>query len=72
MIAQKSVYRDTIDKLKNLPSTECESCQYLESCYGGCPVLWKNYSFDTMKKHKEMYVIKKTAAPEGTAANAQI
>lgn len=54
-IAQKPLYRDTIEKLKQLPSAECESCRYLNSCYGGCPVLWKNYSFDAMKKFKEMY-----------------
>lgn len=55
-IAQKSVYRDTIEKLKQLPSTECESCQYLDSCYGGCPVLWKNYSFNAMMQFKEKYI----------------
>lgn len=52
LFAQRSVYKDIIKTLKQLPSTECESCKFLESCYGGCPVLWKNYSFDAMKKLK--------------------
>lgn len=54
-IAQKPIYRTVIDKLKQYPSTKCKSCQYLEMCYGGCPVLWKNYSFEAMKKFKDMY-----------------
>ena len=46
------VYRHTMDSLRKLPSDECISCQYLESCYGGCPVLWKNYSFEALKAFK--------------------
>lgn len=46
------VYRHTMESLRKLPSNECTSCQYLESCYGGCPVLWKNYSFEALKAFK--------------------
>lgn len=54
-IFKKSLYRDTIDKLKKYPSNKCTSCEYLESCYGGCPVTWKNYSFEAITKFKEEY-----------------
>lgn len=54
-IIQKGVYRSTIDKLKQLPSDRCKSCEYLNSCYGGCPVIWKNYSFKALEKFKEEY-----------------
>lgn len=42
------------DSLKRLPSSECSSCRYLKSCYGGCPVIWKNYSFEALKKFKKI------------------
>lgn len=46
-------YRCIMESLQELPSNECESCQHLETCYGGCPVLWKNYSFEALKAFKE-------------------
>ena len=46
-------YQDMMDVLDKLPSSECASCRYLESCYGGCPVLWKNYSFEALKAFKK-------------------
>ena len=45
-------YINTIDKINSMPSNKCNDCQYLERCYGGCPVLWKNYSFDEMQEYK--------------------
>ena len=48
-------YKDVIDKISRLPSDECRACKYLEKCYGGCPVLWKNYSFEDLKMFKEQY-----------------
>ena len=54
-ITQKPICKTTINRLKQFPLAECKACQYLESCYGGCPVLWKNYSFEAMKKFKDMY-----------------
>lgn len=34
--------------LRKLPSEQCKSCIYKKSCYGGCPVLWRNYTFDDL------------------------
>lgn len=47
------LYKDTIDNISCLPSNECNNCKYLENCYGGCPVLWKNYCFEDLKLFKE-------------------
>ena len=52
---QNSIYRTTIDQLKQLPSTVCKSCKFLKLCYGGCPVTWKNYSFDVLNDYKDKY-----------------
>ena len=27
-------------------------CKHLDVCYGGCPVLWKNFSFASLKEFK--------------------
>lgn len=43
----------TLSDIRRLPSPKCTSCEYLEHCYGGCPVLWKNYSFDSLMNFKE-------------------
>ena len=42
-----------MDIIRQLPSSECISCNYLDICRGGCPVLWKHYSFYALKKFKE-------------------
>lgn len=47
--------RDTLsvlDDIRKLPSPKCLSCKYLERCYGGCPVLWQSYSFDSLMSFK--------------------
>lgn len=49
------LYKDVIDNISRLPSNECKDCKYLEKCYGGCPVLWKNYCFEDLKLFKEQY-----------------
>lgn len=46
-------YRSVMQALQKLPSSECLSCRHMELCYGGCPVLWKNYSFEAFKNFKE-------------------
>lgn len=51
----EKLYKDVIDNISRLPSNECKRCKYLENCYGGCPVLWKNYCFDDLKLFKEKY-----------------
>ncbi|MBQ9014288.1 MAG: SPASM domain-containing protein [Bacilli bacterium] len=48
-------YKCTMDSLSNMPSEECSSCKYFESCYGGCPVLWKNYSYSALQSFKIHY-----------------
>lgn len=45
-------YKNTMDSLNLLPSEICSSCEYLESCYGGCPVIWKNYTFEAFNTFK--------------------
>ena len=51
--SEKPLFRNIMDPLRRLPSSNCESCEYLESCYGGCPVLWKNYSYDELMVFKK-------------------
>lgn len=46
-------YSKTMGAIRKLPSDECTKCKHLSVCYGGCPVLWKNYSFDALKEFKE-------------------
>ena len=52
-LRENNIYKKTIDNISKLPSKECTNCQYLDKCYGGCPVLWNNYSFDELKEYKE-------------------
>lgn len=48
----RPAYQGIMGNLRKLPSNECVTCQHLELCYGGCPVLWKNYSFEALKALK--------------------
>lgn len=41
-----------LDDIRKLPSPKCSSCKYLGRCYGGCPVLWQSYSFDSLMSFK--------------------
>lgn len=52
LLTESANYRKTMDEIRKLPSDECTTCEYLSVCYGGCPVLWKNYSFIALKKFK--------------------
>ena len=49
MFTKQEAYKRIIGPMIELPSSDCENCKYLESCYGGCPVLWKNYSYEDVK-----------------------
>lgn len=49
------IYRSTIERLKQYPSPECNSCPHLSICYGGCPVLWQNLSYELIKNMKNEY-----------------
>ena len=50
---KKGLYKKIIDEIGHLPSEKCSECKYLDRCYGGCPVLWNNYSFDELYRDKE-------------------
>lgn len=52
-LTERIPYKCTTESLRQLPSSVCSSCKHLESCYGGCPVIWKNYSFESLVKFKE-------------------
>lgn len=45
-------YSKTMNEIRKLPSDECTTCEHFSVCYGGCPVLWKNYSFAALKEFK--------------------
>ncbi len=51
-LMQEDPYKETIDKISKMPSEECSACQYFEKCFGGCPVLWKNYTFKELQELK--------------------
>lgn len=52
---EKQPYKKVIEEIDQLPSEKCKQCQYYERCYGGCPVLWKNYSFEDLENLKKKY-----------------
>lgn len=45
-------FQSSVNALRDLPSSKCKSCRHLERCRGGCPVLWRNYSFDELMAFK--------------------
>ena len=51
-LIENSKYSKTMESIRKLPSDECITCKHLDICYGGCPVLWKNYSFSALKEFK--------------------
>ena len=46
-------YRKTMNEIRRSPADDCASCEHFGVCYGGCPFLWKNYSFAALKNFKE-------------------
>lgn len=54
-LREQNPYKEVIDEISKLPSKECQTCKHFEECYGGCPVLWKNYSFEDLEKFKAKY-----------------
>lgn len=48
-------YKNTIKRLSLMPSSDCENCEHLEDCFGGCPIFWKNCSYEALIKFKDMY-----------------
>ena len=51
-LTESANYNKTMDEIRKLPSDECTACEHFGVCYGGCPVLWKNYSFAALKEFK--------------------
>ena len=49
----QSGYSDFMNTLRQMPAAECADCLHLQACRGGCPVLWKNYSFSSLKALRE-------------------
>lgn len=45
----RPTYRRVMETLRERPSSKCTVCKHQESCYGGCPVLWKHYSFAALE-----------------------
>ena len=39
--------------LRKFPSNRCNFCKYKKDCYGGCPILWRNYSFEDLIQFKK-------------------
>mgnify|MGYP005783930911 CR=1 FL=1 len=58
-LLESTHYRKTMNKIRELPSNECTTCKHFNVCYGGCPVLWKNYSFSELMEFKA----KRTSIP---------
>ena len=55
-LIEKDKYSKTMNEIRKLPSEDCVNCEHLDICYGGCPVLWKNYSFKALKEFKEKHI----------------
>ena len=45
-------YQSIVSEIREWPSGRCATCEHLTRCYGGCPVLWKNYSFEALMDYK--------------------
>ncbi len=51
-LTKSANYSKTMGEIRKLPSDECAICKHFDICYGGCPVLWRNYSFAALKDFK--------------------
>ena len=56
-LTERPTYQCVMETLREQPSSECMACRHLESCYGGCPVLWKHYSFEALRAFKRETII---------------
>lgn len=52
-LKKNNPYENTIEDISKLPSDKCSKCEHLERCFGGCPILWNNYSFDELSSYKD-------------------
>jgi radical SAM protein with 4Fe4S-binding SPASM domain len=51
-LTESTDYSKAMEVIQKSPSSECAVCNLFDECYGGCPVLWKNYSFTALKEFK--------------------
>lgn len=56
MAANNPSFQSTMQSIRRYPSSKCTFCKYLKQCYGGCPVLWKHYSFSDLMEFKKVYL----------------
>lgn len=52
-------YKSTIEEINKVPSESCRKCMHYDDCLGGCPITWKNYSYNDFVKYREQYCIDK-------------
>ena len=45
-------FQNAMGELRAQPSPSCQLCRHFDRCYGGCPVLWKNYSYEALMDFK--------------------
>lgn len=55
VMTEDSSYKNIIDGLTELPSEECFNCKLFEQCHGGCPIVWKNYTYTAALEFKKVY-----------------
>lgn len=53
LFTKKINVRKIMSFLRKLPSNRCKICKYKKLCQGGCPVLWRNYSFKDLVQFRE-------------------
>lgn len=49
-------------EIKRMPSQNCKDCRHFENCLGGCPVVWKNYSYDALMAFKSKFYSEKSSS----------
>lgn len=51
-VTNSSLYKYITDSVKKIPSEECLKCNDFDICRGGCPVFWKNFSYDDLRQFR--------------------
>lgn len=52
---EEDPYKRIIDDLTAMPSEDCSICEFFEQCHGGCPIIWKNFTYDAAIEFKKAY-----------------
>ena len=53
------IVKKIMKSLRKMPSNRCKICKNKKDCYGGCPILWRNYSFEDLVQFKKSIEEKK-------------